>query len=486
MEPGNGNGLVYIGIPRERIYLTQFIDNRDHIIARLQEVNLAAGLFQAEGHRVDRNRDKIVSEFLKCDKEPEWLVMLDTDMDHPIDICERLIRWKKPIVGGLYFHRGTSHDPFAFRNAPDMTDEFGRTHRAWAPLRDEVYAYLMENGIPMRDGAISILTDDPSHLLECDAVATGAICIHRSVLEAMKPGPWFEYKAGGISEDLAFCADAKEIYGFPIYCDLSTISGHYNWVAMGQSQFRMRYEHRGMDLSSYTKREAAGMWADAFGVSEEEAIKEIEAGSGAMVGTLWNKYFKKKAPTAIQEDAFYRSDEAGKAYIMELLHWNYSPDFQRLRQTLVQLRHKNIIEVGAGIGTVSLQLIAQMNDVVAIEPNALLRAFIVMRYTAMAAAVETDIGGLDILDTNFYDNAKRGSFQVAVAFDVFEHMPLSTLRRTVRALRNLLAPGGHLVYHATWKLQELYPMHHDHSAVWPSILADNDFSPVSEMEAIRR
>src|SRR5512141_2361543 len=103
---GYGNGSIYVGIPRERIYMPQFVDNRDTLLTTLADAGRACGYWQAEGHRVDRNRDGIVEAFMALEKKPEWLLMLDTDMEHPPEAPLRLAEWKVPIVGALYFHRG--------------------------------------------------------------------------------------------------------------------------------------------------------------------------------------------------------------------------------------------------------------------------------------------------------------------------------------------------------------------------------------------
>lgn len=486
MNPGDGNGKIYIGIPRERVYLTQFVDNRDQLLARLHSSGLGVGYYQAEGHRVDRNRDKISFEFLHHKEQPEWLVMIDTDMEHVEDLAERLVRWKKPIVGGLYFHRGQTHDPFAFRNGPTVTDQYGRDHRSWAPMRDEVYEYLLSKGIPLRDGAIAVNDGDDRALVECDAVATGAICIHRSVLEAMQPGPWFEYEAGGISEDLTFCAKAKEVYGFPIFCDFSTISGHFNWVAMGQSQFRMNYENRGINLTSYTKRHAAGMWKDFFKIEEDEvAIKAIEEGTAHTAGDLWKATFGDRTPSPEEEKAWYISPEAGKAYAMELLHWNYEVNFTMLRQTLTHIRKQNVIEIGSGIGTIALQMIIQLNNCLAVEINQTLRDFIMMRAGALIKGIESGIGELSVVGEDWMENCKDSSFHTAIAIDTIEHLSGPELHQVIKHISRVLQLNGHFIYHINWKQQDLYPMHHDHHELFAKLLLEYGFVPVSSMEAIK-
>ena len=235
-----GNGLVYVGVPRERFYIPGFVDNRDWILGRLQDLKIFGGHFQAQGHRVDRNRDELTSRFLNFHKKPEWLLMLDSDMEHPIRCVERLLRFQQPVVGALYFHRGT-HDPVAFKYFGLQPDRYGRDVPFYEPLRDEVYDFLMGHGVPMGDGSVVIDGPGVDPLLEVDAVGTGCILIHRSVLEAMEP-PWFEYRKGYGSEDLQFCEHVKKTQGISIHVDMSTISGHYMFAAKGQTQFRMRFK----------------------------------------------------------------------------------------------------------------------------------------------------------------------------------------------------------------------------------------------------
>lgn len=484
MNPGDGNGKVYVGIPRERIYLTQFVDNRDAILARIHEMGLDCGYWQQEGHRVDRNRDGICKQFLNHKDKPEWLLMIDTDMEHPVDLAERLVRWKKPIVGGLYFHRGKTHDPFVFLNAPESPDEYERIGRQWAPMRDEVYDFLIRAGIPMRDGSVVVDGVDSHALLECDAVATGAFLLHRSVIEAIKP-PWFEYIAGGNSEDLIFCAKAKEEYGFPVYCDLSTISGHYHWVAMGQAQFRMNYENRGINVTSYTKRTAAGWLSKFYNIPIEKAIADIEAGNAHLVGDYWKERFDSKQPSPSAERRFYASEKVGKLYIMELLHWNFTPVFNQLRQMLSHLRGVNVIEIGAGIGSVALQLIIQNSNVLAVEPNQMLRDFTDLRYQEMVRHTATQLGELSVVGEEWMQNVPDTSYQAAVSFDTFEHLTEKDLRLVIKHLARVLVWGGKLYYHANWYQQDLYPMHHNFSAIWPEILKENDFVPLSTTEAVK-
>ena len=47
-----GNGLIFLGIPRERFYYPQFVDNRDRVLSSLNQAGRYCGLMQAEGHRL--------------------------------------------------------------------------------------------------------------------------------------------------------------------------------------------------------------------------------------------------------------------------------------------------------------------------------------------------------------------------------------------------------------------------------------------------
>lgn len=235
-----GNGLVLLAEPRERIYIPQYIDSRDLVIRALQNSGRYCGHMACESHRVDLNRDALVNQFLKHPRAPEWFLMLDTDMDHPHGIAERLIAHDKPLIGGLYFYRHDRFQPQAFRFVGPELDTYGRMIHKWHAMDDEIYAWLVANGIPRQDGAMTIDgTDDP--LIECDAIGGGTMLIHRSILEPMKP-PWFEYPHGWSSEDMEFCKRVGEEQEIKPYVDRSTISGHFRYVACSVAHFMVVHE----------------------------------------------------------------------------------------------------------------------------------------------------------------------------------------------------------------------------------------------------
>jgi 2-polyprenyl-3-methyl-5-hydroxy-6-metoxy-1,4-benzoquinol methylase len=490
LKPLNGtDGKIYIGIPRERIYIPAFVDNRDALLQYLQDSGRGVGFFQAEGHRVDRNRDRITREFMELDNKPEWLVQIDTDMQHPRTAPERLVAHNQPIVGALYFHRGQIHDPFVFRKVEKHEDTWGREGKYWAPMRDEVYEFLMANGVPMKDAALVIdgpIGDVPA-LFPCDAVATGCMAIHRSVFETM-PGPWWEYRDGGNSEDLVFCDEAKFDYGIPIHVDLTTICGHFHWVPMGHAQFRTLYEARGINLTTYSKRMAATWVSEYEGLDFDEAVERISNGNAHMTGDYWKVKYKKKpiekfTPKMIRD--FYNDPYVGYLYLIELLHWNFTPTFNNLRRNLMGLRKGKVLEIGAGIGTVSMQLAIQMNDVVASETNKYLREFIAYRWNGMMDEIESDHGELFLVDQEWRDKSEDEQFGAVIALDVFEHLSEAYLKEIIKDIYRVLPIGGSLIYHANFGQQDLYPQHFNYEEWWEPYLQEQGFVHTGPFEAVK-
>jgi len=484
------NGKIYVGIPRERMIIPSFSDNRDTILFELEKAGRLGGFLNVDGHRVDRNRDRIVHGFLESPLKPEWLMFIDSDMEHPRTLPLRLTKWNKPIVGGLYFHRGKTHDPFVFNRIDELKnkDRYGRYKQQWIPLRDEVYEFLRENNIPLRDGSFTIDNTVSSPLWEVDAVATGSMVIHRSVFETMEP-PWFEYKTYGNSEDLTFCDDAKYRYGIPVHADVSMISGHLNWVAMGQAQFRALHESRGVELSGFTKKDAANWVGFSLGISPDDAMKRIEEGSAHVVGDYFAEKFRGKklddiAPAEIR--SFYESDEVGQLYIIELLHWNFSATFHNMQRILIPMRHATVLELGSGIGSVAIQLALQQNTVVAVEVNKELREFTKNRWNDLTTYLRASKhGDLYLEDELWYKKAVDAQFGIVVAFDVFEHLTKDDLQDLMKEVHRALPIGGKLIYHANFKQQDLYPMHFDHSEWWPDFMANLGFMQVGPMEALK-
>jgi hypothetical protein len=469
------NDLVFLGIPVERFLLPEFIENRDRIQASIGKAGLAVETYQAQSHRVDRNRDKIVRAFLDQPKKPDWLLMLDSDMKHPTDIALRLIGHRVPVVGGLYFHRGT-HEPLVFTEGEVHEDEYGRDILTWEFMKDEVYSFLATSGLPNKDDSFS-LSAPGNPLLECDAIGTGCMLIHRSVLEAMTP-PWFEYVSGGRSEDIHFCWRVRNELDLPIYADMSTISGHYQMVAMGQAQFRAAYRGRGLTASNYTPDEAVNWLRSFASFSESEADQGMADYHPRQLAEIWDKAQEE----GVSDLEFYQQPDTGKMYLKDLLWWNASPLFSRFRNELMGEENQKVLIIGSGIGSTAIQLACQGCDVTAIEPNKVLRDFSLRRWKwTLEKKVNTRAGHLVFGDRFRRGQPRNYKFDLVVAIDVFEHLEEDVLVTTMEMLGNNVRVGGRMFVHNNWEQQDLYPMHRDHSLIWPNLMYDGGFIQTGEL-----
>jgi hypothetical protein len=461
------NDLVMIGIPLERFLLPDFVESRDAVAASLD--HRLVGIMSTLGHRVDRNRDKIVSQFITHSAQPDWLLFMDSDMSYPVTVGLRLLAARKPVIGGLYFHRGT-HDPFVMSEYDNTPDKYGRMRRSWVFEREMVYDFLEKSGLPMRDGAVAI-DGVEGRIQPCDAIGTGCMLIHRSVLESMEP-PWFEYQEMAESEDLTFCWRVGHELDTQVYVDMGTVCGHYKNVPMGHAQFRVNFKSRGVDATAYSPTRAA-MWLEEFsGVSDgKSAIGEY---TGDKLRELWNSRGN------IRDIDFYYGDDVGREYLVDLLRWNGSAMFSGFKNALKGIENSRAIVIGSGIGTIAIQLAAQKNNVVAFEPNAELKNFAKKRWEwTKHTTLHSSHGEITwkgpFRRGGMYDTSLVGSVDLAVAIDVFEHMPEEDLIGAMYYLSIMVKRGGRVFFHNNWAMQDTYPMHHDHSGIWDSIVEEAGF-----------
>jgi SAM-dependent methyltransferase len=92
--------------------------------------------------------------------------------------------------------------------------------------------------------------------------------------------------------------------------------------------------------------------------------------------------------------------------------------------------HGRVLDVGAGIGTHTRQLLGLVDEVVALEPESEL-AELLRRNVDGAEVVVGDVSAVD------------GPFDAIVCFNVLEHIPDD--EATLRRFRELLAPSGALL-----------------------------------------
>ena len=147
----------------------------------------------------DHNRNVIVKEFLSTDIE--WLIMVDSDVVIPQNLLDLVTKGKPIISGRVVVHKNKAN-------------------------------YLM--ALLEKDGRLLPLKElnTPQQV---DAVGTGCIAIHRSVLEKLEP-PYFKfvYDKDGLviyGEDFYFCKKAIEA-GFEIWATPEIDCYHVSKVAL--------------------------------------------------------------------------------------------------------------------------------------------------------------------------------------------------------------------------------------------------------------
>lgn len=476
---------VFIGICEERVYIPDFEASLDALVANRGDINVI-GIHRARGHRVDRNRDKIVKAFFANPSKPDYLLFLDSDMTFPENIIERLVGWNLPIIGGLYFHRKLNF-PFVFKEVGKKEDEWGRKIFYHEYMFDEVYDFLNSVDLPRRDLAVAI--DAPGRLLHADAIGTGAMLIRRDVLERMD-GPWFEYSHGAESEDLTFCRKARGL-GFQIHADLGTICGHVRMTAGGYSQFLDAYKARGLQATNYDFHGGINMLAHCLDIPNEEAGELITKYHPRILADHYHKMVdaEAEADNELRDIDFYTSHETGELYIPELIRWNASPTFGYFREQLMSVEGAKVLEIGSGIGSIAIQLAAQECDVDAFEANAELIKFSKRRLEWLEDK-EKFMGRKGKIEWHGAFKPGRvlpatpGAYDLVVALDVLEHMDLDTLKKVVEYISMYLKVGGRLFAHAAWgdhTTEGVHPFHYDHSSAWPELLKANGLFKISDL-----
>jgi len=183
-----------------------------------------------------------------------------------------------------------------------------------------------------------------------------------------------------------------------------------------------------------------------------------------------------RGSSARRDDVEFYSHSA--LYLLELLHWNTSAAFKAYQRELATVSGLKIIDFGAGIGTLSHQLASQDNHVIYCDVNE--RCFDFAKWWGKKCG--TDVTYL--LGPGF-SISEYGPCDLLLAVDVVEHLEVPTewLRDVARAVKI----GGHLYAKPSWGFQHVYPMHHDHSAMWLGALEQAGFEPKSSgwIERIR-
>lgn len=166
-------------------------------------------------------RNDAVNAFLAGDGE--WLWFVDTDMGFRPDALQRLLASadaeERPVVGALCF-AAVAEDPddmggYATRVVPTL---YG-----WA---DDAKVFTEWEGLV------------PSGLLRVAGTGAACLLVHRTVLERLDHGAWFDPVVDGagtrVSEDLSFCWRLGSA-GVPVYVDAGVPTNHQKQIWINRS-----------------------------------------------------------------------------------------------------------------------------------------------------------------------------------------------------------------------------------------------------------
>lgn len=194
-------------------------------------LELAATVFNACGPYLDDGRNRVVEACYYMEQPWDWLLFVDSDIEFSVQNVIDLLTWAqedpvaRPIVGGTYFSsNGSQFFTVAYRlNRAVSTGPY-------ESIPVEEVQKMVDNG---ETGPMAV-----------DALGTGFMAIHRSVIEEMpkvwlKPQPWFaelvsaldDGTAVHMGEDLTFCARAQEM-GYPIWLHTGVRLIHYKTVGL--------------------------------------------------------------------------------------------------------------------------------------------------------------------------------------------------------------------------------------------------------------
>lgn len=190
---------LLIAIPHMGTFSDIFFNSFFQMMLRVtQYKNLEVGFQMISNSLIYEAREMFIDFALE--NKYDYILFLDSDMQFPEDIIEKLIAHGKEITSGLYFKRQPPYTPLVYKR--EIKDE-------------EVYFYQAKE---LGKG-----------LYEVDGVGAGCMLIKTEVFTKIEQPffyPWISStKQSGLSEDLAFCHRAREV-GYKIYVDTNVECGH--------------------------------------------------------------------------------------------------------------------------------------------------------------------------------------------------------------------------------------------------------------------
>ena len=188
------------------------------------------------------------------------------------------------------------------------------------------------------------------------------------------------------------------------------------------------------------------------GLNRDACLERVQRYSPAELAKAWREA-EPRSPEEIL--AFYRSTDL---YVWEQMQWHSSPDRDTYWHILQQLvsrfppdaGYRRVFEFGAGIGTDALYLASEGYELTLVDVEGPAFRFAKHRFDRRGIAAR-------FVNSNSPLPAPDAMYDVAVSFDVFEHLPdpLEAARR----LQGCLRPNGVLVQTGSFMDEGNHPCH---------------------------
>ncbi len=162
------------------------------------------------------------------------------------------------------------------------------------------------------------------------------------------------------------------------------------------------------------------------------------------------KWDKKKPTTPDEVTQFYKDEDF---YLYELIPWNYNnPVYKQRIEPLLKYHNKQILEIGAGIGSLCISLAYAGNKVTYCDISDTLSKFAKQRFDerGLTIPIVHDLKGLK-------------DFDIVVANDLFEHIHKDALPGLLKEIHNVLYDEGFLYHRSNFGQQDIFPMHYNHA-----------------------
>lgn len=183
----------------------------------------------------------------------------------------------------------------------------------------------------------------------------------------------------------------------------------------------------------------------AFDSVSEDYAEEMLATATGILARSWNSN-----PPVEPDDVGRWYEANSEYYLYDLAQFHLAYKHIRFMLDIVGMSKGSVLDYGAGIGDLALELARRGHDVTYLDVDGRTKAFAKWRaerdWLAIAFASEIE--------------EVTGPFDTIVSLDVFEHLadPLPV----VDALVERLAPGGRMIVTAYFGATKSHPMHFDH------------------------